>query len=314
MSRAPAGLEVLDHPVLERVEGLAALLDLARRHDAHAPLDEQKWLELASAGAGTAGVVARDAQGNAIGYAHVARRPSPAGPVWNVQAVVAPGHRRAETSLALVGRALDVVAERGGGRVQLWANRAGPDDDALAASLTLVPEREVVQLRRPLPVGEAPRLPPGIRLRSFRPGADDGAWLAVHHAAFADHPEQGAWTLSDLHRRMAEPWFDETGFVIAEDGGGAIAGSCWTKLHQPEGLGEIYVIGVDPSHQGRGLGRALVVAGLERLASRGAHTGMLYTDAANHRALALYASLGFTLDHADRVYAGEVQERDEPSQ
>ena len=62
------------------------------------------------------------------------------------------------------------------------------------------------------------------------------------------------------------------------------------------------MIAVDPRHHGQGWGRSLTVAGLESLARRGAHVGMLYTDATNEAAVALYRSLGFTVDHVDRSY------------
>jgi mycothiol synthase len=67
-------------------------------------------------------------------------------------------------------------------------------------------------------------------------------------------------------------------------------------------VGEIYVIGVDPAHQGIGLGRALVAAGLESLHDRGATVGMLFVDAANTAAVALYEGLGFTTGRVDRAY------------
>ena len=62
------------------------------------------------------------------------------------------------------------------------------------------------------------------------------------------------------------------------------------------------MIDVDPRHHGQGWGRSLTVAGLEYLARRGITVGMLYTDASNVAAVALYRSLGFTVDHVDRSY------------
>ena len=157
-------------------------------------------------------------------------------------------------------------------------------------------------------------------MRRFVPGADEDAFLAVNNAAFAGHPEQGGWDRAAVSQRQAEPWFDPGGFLLAEDDSG-LAGFCWTKIHalgghprapgdsggQPDGeLGEIYVIAVDPSRQGSGLGRALVLGGLASLAERGASTGMLYVDASNQAAVRLYRHLGFEVHHVDRAYVAEV--------
>jgi len=48
-------------------------------------------------------------------------------------------------------------------------------------------------------------VPPGATLRNYEPGRDEDAWLEQNNAAFADHPEQGAWLRSDLDERASEP-------------------------------------------------------------------------------------------------------------
>ena len=171
--------------------------------------------------------------------------------------------------------------------------------DALTAAGMAVASRRQFRMRVALPVA-APEVPTGVTLRPFVPGADDGAWLAVNNRAFANHPDQGGWIRSQLERRMAEPWFDPAGFLLAVLDG-RVAGFCWTKVHPatpPEG--EIFVIGVDPDAAGRGLGRVLVLAGLEHLARvRACPTALLYVAEDNPAAVALYRSIGFTVERTD---------------
>ena len=69
------------------------------------------------------------------------------------------------------------------------------------------------------------------------------------------------------------------------------------------------MIAVDPSAGGRGLGRALTLAGLDHLHGTGLDVGMLYVDGTNAAGRHLYDQLGFTLHHTDRAYTIEVTAR-----
>lgn len=293
---------------------LAEVGDLLRRAAAatgHAPLDEQHRVDLlAGRQAGLVPATARHVPtGDLAGYAHLLRGRDG----WSVEVVVDPdaaAEAGGGPGRALLEAAVAQVRRRGGGRLRSWAPMASGRDDADAAALGLVPERDLLQLRVALPlpptVTDAPP-PPGVALRSFRPGRDEAAWLAVNNRAFAGHPEQGGWEPADLEAREAQPWFDPGAFVVAEEGG-RLAGSCWMKVHRDADpvLGEIYVISVDPDRHQRGLGRALAVAGLHRVAQAGVGVGMLYVDGGNEPALALYRSLGFTVHHVDRAYAATI--------
>jgi mycothiol synthase len=62
-----------------------------------------------------------------------------------------------------------------------------------------------------------------VFIRQFDPDRDRAAWVALNAAAFADHPEQGRLTLADLDQRLAQPWFDAAGFLVAEVPGGDLA-------------------------------------------------------------------------------------------
>jgi mycothiol synthase len=113
----------------------------------------------------------------------------------------------------------------------------------------------------------------------------------VNSAAFVDHPEQGAWTRSDLEAREREPWFDPSGFLMAWRDA-ELAGFHWTKVHS-DGVGEVYVIAVAPSAQGTGLGAVLLLRGLALLQARGCTEVMLYVDGYNTGAMRLYERYGF---------------------
>lgn len=286
------------------------LHDAAEAADGHPSLNEAVWRDLDAGGhPGSAGVLATDGE-HAVGYAHVARSDSFSPPHWEVGLVVHPDRRGTGLEAELLEAAVQHIAAEGGGPVVLWVPGADENDDEAVTAAGFAPQRDLLQMRVALPLSEEPRWLPGTQVRTFVPGEDDDAWLEVNNRAFANHPEQGGWIRDTLRRRRAEPWFDPGGFLLAFDDRG-LAGFCWTKVHppgpgDPEPQGEIFVIGVDPSRHGTGLGRALTVAGLASLAERGVRTGMLYVDGANEPALRLYRSLGFETRRRDRAYAREV--------
>jgi mycothiol synthase len=61
-------------------------------------------------------------------------------------------------------------------------------------------------------------------------------------------------------------------------------------------------MGVDPSMAGKGIGKAVTVAGLRYMRYQGIFSAMLYVDADNHAAIKLYQSLGFTEWGRDVLY------------
>lgn len=221
--------------------------------------------------------------------------------------VVHPAHR-GEGHGRRLGRAL---LDASGKRLRVWAHGGHPAARHLAQTLGLSLFRELRQLRRPLTGPDAPELPEpalpeGVHVRTFRPGEDDEAWLALNAAAFAHHPEQGSLTQRDLDDRKTQAWFDPAGFFLAERAG-ELVGFHWTKVHSAEQLGEVYVLGVAPSAQGTGLGKALTAIGLRHLAlDRALPTGMLYVDADNGAAVTVYERLGFRTYEKDLMYRTET--------
>lgn len=254
--------------------------------------------------------------GPVVGYLNLSNlSPLDAGDAGMAELVVHPQARRRGIGAAM-GRAALAKTNK---HTQFWAHGTLEPARATASALDLVAVRELIQMRRSLrDFPEAVGTVPGVRIRTYRGAADDAELLRVNNAAFATHPEQGGWTAADLAERRNEPWFDPEGLFLAYgdsegDQPDRLLGFHWTKVHldQP-GLGEVYVVGVDPAAQGRGLGQALTAIGVQWLARRLADPAnpadpapavLLYVESDNVAALRTYRSLGFTTHSVDTAFA-----------
>lgn len=299
----------LDDPGYAAVVALAA----TAQRGGHAALGEARWLELdeerrapgSVPGFAALLVPAEGRPGALAAYGQLRR--GPAG--WDLEVAAAPAPGSDALRAAVARRALDAVAAGGGGPLQWIVPVAGPTDDDVAGSLGLRLVRELLQLRRPLPLdGGLAERGARVHARPFRPGVDEAAWLAANNAAFAGHPDQGGWDEATVRAHEALDWFDPGGLLVVDSEGGGLAGFCWTKREPtaPE-VGEIYVLGVAPAYQGTGLGASLLAVGCQHLFSVGARQVTLYVDADNTPAVRLYRSAGFVEDHVDRVYGGRVE-------
>ena len=290
------------------VADVQALVAAATEVDGTAPLSEHVLLHLRHGGdAQAAHLLAREGA-ELVGFAHLDLTDPVAGGAGEL--VVHPEHRRAGLGSRIVQELLDRAgrSEGAAGRLRLWAHGEHPGAVALATTLGFTQARVLWQMRRSLlaPLAE-PRMPEDVRLRPFVVGADEPEFLRVNNAAFDWHPEQGGWDLDQVKLREAEPWFDPNGFLLAVDADDRLLGFHWTKVHGDGGhshepIGEVYVLGVDPSARGMHLGAALTLAGLRHLRDGGLRQVMLYVEADNDAAVRVYRDLGFTRWDTDVSY------------
>jgi mycothiol synthase len=293
------------------VDQVRRLTAAAAEADGKAPLNEATLLSLQHRGlAGKALWRASDGD-TLVGFALATPPPEDATGRVEINLVVAPEARGAGVGRALAETVLEAVGPR---EVSAWSHGNHPAAARLAERFALDRARDLWVLRRPLtdehPLPEV-TVPTGVVVRPFGPGQDEDAFLALNAEAFYDHPEQGWMTEADLEERMAEPWFDPAGFFVAEPADAprdaeanqsvespSLLGFHWTKVHAGDpAYGEVYVVGVSPAAQGQGLGRVLTLTGLHHLRERGLGEVLLYVEADNEAAVAMYSGLGFT--HAD---------------
>ncbi len=217
------------------------------------------------------------------------------------------------------------LAANAGSDASLWIHGTTPERRDHLEAAGFQSDRTLLQMFAPLPNAET-----DVVTRAFTP-ADIDEFVALNNRAFSWHPEQSGLTRDDVVRDMDAAWFDAEGFRLhhIDD---ELAAFCWTKVHDPEGasangkassgtaqsyenntaatdaegvseiLGEIYVIAVDPRFHGRGLGKALTLAGLAHLHSVGIATSMLYVESDNTAAVATYEKLGFSVGRRDTLW------------
>lgn len=190
-----------------------------------------------------------------------------------------------------------------------WVTGADASSDRDMAGRGLARIRTLHQMRRALPVdAELRGSAAPLEVRAFRPGVDDAAVLEVNNRAFDWHPDQGGWDRDRLRTGLAQDWVRLDGFLVHDGADGKVDGFCWTRIHPASAagdapMGEVFVIAADPRRHGTGLGRALVLAGLDHLTREGLGIAMLYVESDNAPALRLYERLGFTVHHSDAAYA-----------
>ena len=301
------------------VQAVHELVQQVEAADGTAPLSEHVLLHLPHGGdAEVRNLLVREGR-SVVAYAHLDVTDQVEGS--SAELAVAPSARGRGLAKALVAELLRQTPD---GRLRLWAHGDSPAAAGLAAAQGFSRNRVLFQMRRSLETElSAPVQPEGVTLRTFVPGQDEQAWTELNNRAFAGHPDQGGWGVHEVELREKEPWFDPAGFFLAERDG-RLVGFHWTKVHGGHGgddphehesehpehehhdhppIGEVYIVGVDPSEQGRGLGPWLTLVGLHSLHSRGLASVLLYVDESNAAAVRTYERLGFTRHAVDVMYS-----------
>ena len=149
------------------------------------------------------------------------------------------------------------------------------------------------QMRCEVRTSPEPEYPADVRIRSFQSG-DEAALAEVQNAAFSGQwgfcpntPEEVGYRV-----RMGGASLEDVLFLLS---GSQVAGYCWTRIDGPPGesIGVIAMIGVHPERRSSGMGRRILLEGMDYLWRRGVQAVELEVDSANTPARDLYLSVGY---------------------
>ena len=139
-----------------------------------------------------------------------------------------------------------------------------------------------------------PALPDDISLTGYT-AADILPYIDLINTAFLDHPTPLRVTLEQIEHVHGKPSFDPAAIAILRNANDGMIGFCTTGIDRDPTppIGHINLVGVLRAYRGRGLGRWLLLWGIEHLRSQGITGIELSVDAENENAAGLYRSVGF---------------------
>jgi mycothiol synthase len=146
-----------------------------------------------------------------------------------------------------------------------------------------------------------PALPDGYHIRAAR-GIEDAAALAeVHVASFGSE-----WT-PELYRKVMEsPGYSPERELVIEAPDGTFAAFTVTWYDQLNRIGYFEPVGTHKDHRRRGLGRAILLYGMQQMAAAGMEFATVATFSSNEAARELYKACGFRPWHELDDYSKSV--------
>ncbi len=210
---------------------------------------------------------------------------------------VHPSHRRRGHGTRLVGAGLAYSRERGEAVLSLAPPQGSEAAIPFLTRLGFAYDSSLWLLRLPREIEVPPPVfPPEVIARPYRP-EDLPGYVALVNAAFVDHPSPLQVTEPIVRFVHEQPDFDPDDILLVAAAAEPArpVGFCRTKpiAEKTPASGEVSLVGVLPTWQGRGLGRELLRWGVTHLRERGAVMVELSVEARNERALGLYERTGF---------------------
>ena len=237
--------------------------------------------------------IAEDDAGKAVGYSLVSYEP----PISRAVAGggVLPEHRGRGIGRALMRRVVEHAEALGVSSLHIEAGVTHSDMQHLLSRHGMKVVRSLWKMRWESEDVPEVSLPPTFAVRSLVTGQDEHRLTELQNVAFGENWGFSPNTVEQIRARVANNKGGPESIIFITEEESEPAAYNWTMFFEdadaPSGV--IAMTGVHPDYRGRGIGRAVVTAGIAYLVERGAAFVDLEVDADNTPARELYLTLGF---------------------
>lgn len=224
-----------------------------------------------------------------------------------ISGMVHPEHRKKQLAKMLIERAVRRTFELKARRAQVNIPGDNASAEKLFVEMGFEFVRRYLELRFDLSETQLPSVNQiASRCRHLKRG-EEGKLAELQNRSFGDTWGFNPNTTEDITYRTRLHNCSPEDVILACKGEKPI-GYCWTRIYLGESgiptgamRGRISMLGVDPEHRGKGIGKAVLGAGLSYLKRRGAGIIELTVDSENKAACALYSSAAFRV-HAQSLW------------
>jgi mycothiol synthase len=171
-------------------------------------------------------------------------------------------------------------------------------------------ETQTLYMTRPLSEPIPPAIfPEGFILRQVAGEQELDAIVALHQEAFGTHN----MTIETRRAIMRNPDYIPELDLLLQVPDSTLAAFCYCTIPREANElsgrkeGEIAIIGTRPTYQKQGLGRAMLLAGLQRLKDFGVETATLGTSSENTSAHSVFFSAGFRISYRSLWHSKGIQ-------
>jgi mycothiol synthase len=133
-----------------------------------------------------------------------------------------------------------------------------------------------------------------LKIRPFRQGFDEEAYVSIYNAAFGDYEDIRSMTLEEMEKMEKAPSFSQEGMFIAE-WNGETAGmvGAYIDRFREEKKGFVQNLGVLPKFRRKGIAAKLLETALESLRKRGMTVAETWAQTDRESCMHLYEKYGF---------------------